>query len=291
VLGLWAAICWELFGRPVPVAVVEAGPGRGTLAADALRAIGRAAPGFAAALELHLIETSVRLRALQAQYLPRAIWHDRLATVEQGPFVLIANEFLDALPIRQFVRRPDGWCERHVGPDGPLEQPALAAAIAADWSDDPPGTVREIAPDARSFVEQIAARCLRHPAVALLIDYGPLESGPGDSLQAIADGRPADPFVAPGSRDLTAHVDFASLAATAREAGAAVHGPIPQGMFLARLGLPQRINRLSRSLPAAEAAAMMARGRRLIEPDTMGRMFKAMAISSADMPSCPGFDS
>jgi SAM-dependent MidA family methyltransferase len=120
-LGLWAAVTWDLLGRPAPVLLVEAGPGRGTLMADALRAVTQAAPEFRAALSLHLIETSPRLRALQAERLPGATWHDRLDTIPQAPLLLLANEFLDALPIRQFVRRGDTWTERHVGPDGFVE--------------------------------------------------------------------------------------------------------------------------------------------------------------------------
>ena len=141
-LGLWAAVTWDLLGRPSPVLLVEAGPGRGTLMADALRAIAQVAPAFRAALSLHLIETSPRLRALQAARLPDAAWHESLATVPQKPLLLLANEFLDALPIRQFVRRGHGWVERFVGPEGFVETGFVEAGFvektAGEEGDSPP---------------------------------------------------------------------------------------------------------------------------------------------------------
>jgi NADH dehydrogenase [ubiquinone] 1 alpha subcomplex assembly factor 7 len=298
VLGLWAAVSWQAIGAPDPVLLVEAGPGRGTLMADALRAIGRAAPAFRAALRVHLIETSPRLRQAQRRLVPDAIWHDGLDSVPQGPLILLANEFLDALPIRQFVRRDTGWLERFVmngafvevaPPTGPLplvagELPVLPAAAV------PPGGVVEISEPARAFVAAVARRLAAAPGVALFLDYGPAESMPGESLQALRDGRSAKPLDAPGTADLTAHVDFASLARIARTAGATPHGPLPQGVFLTRLGLMQRTGILARSQPPARASALIESSRRLIEPDRMGRLFKAMAICSPGAPTPPGFD-
>jgi NADH dehydrogenase [ubiquinone] 1 alpha subcomplex assembly factor 7 len=291
VLGLWAAVCWEMMGQPRPVLLIEAGPGRGTLMTDALRAIRRAAPAFGSAIDLRLIEASPRLRGVQAERLPQARWHDTIEQVPEAPFLLLANEFLDALPIRQFVRRGSEWLERYVEPKGVTDRPAGPAEVPDAWRADPDGTVRETCPAARRFVAALAARSVRHGGFALLIDHGPARSAPGDSLQAIADGRPADPFASPGSRDLTAHVDFAALAEVARAHGAGVFGPIPQGIFLARLGLPQRAHALARSLSPVRAAAMMEGVRRLTEPDQMGRLFKAMAVSHPAMASCPGFES
>lgn len=337
-LGLWAAVAWEKLGSPRPVLLAEAGPGRGTLMADALRAVGKAAPAFRDALSVHLIETSPRLRALQAERLPGATWHEDLSALPDAPLLLLANEFLDALPIRQFVRRGTVWQEKYAMPgrgeidpgvraapgaaihDLPASNamnswgagpgPAMTRGVAGQrsgegeafcWRDAEPGSLRRLPPEAdehatlelceaaRAFLADLAARLARHPGAMLFLDYGPEHSTPGDSLQAIAGGRPADPFSPPGTADLTAHVDFAALADVARSAGAAVHGPIPQGIFLARLGLFQRTDRLARGQPPARAAALIDAAQRLAEPHRMGRLFKAMAISRADCGVLPGF--
>ena len=280
VLGAWAAVTWEAMGRPDPVMLVEAGPGRGTLMADALRAVATVAPAFRAALRLHLVETSARLRAIQAAVLPEAAWHDRVEDVPPGPTILLANEWLDALPVRQFVRRGEGWTERHV------EDGAFVEALCADMARDVPDG---------SIVEQRDPLLARHlggrlrsaPGAALFLDYGPMRSGPGDSLQALRDGRPADPLVEPGQADLTAHVDFSAFA---RDAGLPFHGPVPQGQFLARLGLFARIHRLAQTVPPREGLRLTEAGRRLAEPDRMGALFKALALTSPGLPVPAGFE-
>jgi len=287
VLGLWSAVTWTMLGRPDPVSLIEAGPGRGTLMADALRAIGRAMPDFAASLRVHLIETSPRLRDAQARVIPNATWHDSLDSVPDGPFILLANEFLDALPIRQFVRRGDGWAERWVGGGAWVEKGWDGVAWPAAVPD---GTIIERGDVALGFVGQVAQRLALSPGAALFLDYGPEHSAPGDSLQALRGGAPADPLSDPGSADLTAHVDFAALAAGARADGVRAHGPVPQGMFLARLGLFQRANRLAQGRPPVEASAIMRAARRLGEPDGMGRLFKVLAITRDDLVDPPGFD-
>ena len=299
ILGLWAAVVWEQIGCPDPVLLVEAGPGRGTLMVDALRAIRRVAPGFAATLRVHLIETSPRLRAAQAEKLPAATWHERLETVPEMPFVLLANEFLDALPIRQFVRRDEGWAERFVEEGrfverylGPLP-PALVrfAAQARKGTGRPEaGAIVEHGEAASAFAEAIARRLSACPGAALLLDYGPEHRAAGESLQALRDGKPADPLSDPGSADLTAHVDFAACAEQARKAGAITYGPLPQGIFLTRLGLFQRTDKLARSQPPARASALIEAARRLVEPDRMGRLFKALAICRTGTPTPPGFE-
>ncbi|MCA7119315.1 MAG: SAM-dependent methyltransferase [Acidibrevibacterium sp.] len=291
-LGLWAAETWRLLGRPDPVLLAEAGPGRGTLMADAQRAIAAVTPDFAAALRLHLIETSPRLRALQAAKLPGATWHETFATLPPGPLILLANEFLDALPIRQFVRRGGGWAERHVAGAAFVEiacpdPPALLSDIA------PPalaeGAVMEVAEAARGWVTALSARIAADGGAALLIDYGPAQAAAGDSLQALRHGRPAPPLASPGEADLTAHVAFAPLADAARAQGTAVFGPLAQGVFLARLGLFARSGQLARNLPPKQAAAVIAAAQRLAEPDRMGLLFKALAIMHAAAPPPPGF--
>lgn len=280
-LGLWAAVVWQSMGAPDPVILAELGPGRGTLMADALRASGRTVPGFAAARRVHLVETSPALRAAQAMRIADATWHDDMAALPPGPLLLLANEFLDALPIRQFVRRGAAWAERFVQDGRFVEVPAEAPGRDGD--------VVEICEPARALVAALAGRIGRDGGAALFIDYGPAESAPGDSLQALRNGRPADPLAEPGSADLTAHVDFQALAAVAAAAGAAVHGPIAQGAFLTRLGLVQRTGMLARTLPVARASAMMQTAHRLIEPDRMGRLFKAVAICHPGLPPPPGF--
>ncbi len=286
VLGLWAAVTWTQMGRPDPVILAEAGPGRGTLMRDALRAIGKAAPDFRAALALHLIETSPRLRAVQAAAVHGATWHDSLASLPDSPLILLANEFLDALPVRQFVRRGTGWTERHVGAGRVLECPAPPPA----GRDAAEGDVIEVCESALAFGAAVGRRFAARPGAALFLDYGPAESTPGDSLQAIRDGRPAAPFAEPGSADLTAHVDFAAFARAARATGACVHGPLPQGVFLTRLGLLQRTDRLACTLPPAGALALIGAARRLIEPDQMGRLFKALALCAPGSGVSAGFE-
>ncbi len=286
-LGLWAAVTWRSLGAPAPVALVELGPGRGTLMADALRAIGRAAPEFRAAAAIHLVETSPKLRAAQRRNVGEAIWHDAPEGIPDGPEIVLGNEFLDALPIRQFVRRGSGWTERYVGPDGFVEEavPEGPDIVAAN------GDVVERREAAEAIAAMFAARFARFPGAALFLDYGPERSAVGDSLQAIAQGRPANPAGEAGAADLTAHVDFARFAEAARANGGQVHGPVPQGMFLARLGLFQRTNQLARSLPPARAAAMMEGARRLAEPNRMGRLFKAIALVSPGSATPAGFES
>lgn len=294
ILGLWAAVSWQLVGSPDPVLLVEAGPGRGTLMADALRAVSKVAPAFHAALRLHLVETSPRLRAEQARRLPDATWHDSLDDVPRGPMLLLANEFLDALPIRQFIRRAGSWVERFVGSEGGVEQ--ATGEGPADWGWDPglaqaaEGTVLELCEPARAFAVALAERFSADPGAALLLDYGPEHSTPGDSLQALAGGKPADPFSPPGTADLTAHVDFAALVREARRHGASTQGPLPQGLFLARLGLFQRTDRLARNQPPARASALIEAARRLAEPDRMGRLFKALVLAHGTCPVLPGFE-
>jgi NADH dehydrogenase [ubiquinone] 1 alpha subcomplex assembly factor 7 len=288
IIGLWAAVTWQLLGKPNPVALVEAGPGRGTLMADAMRAIRQAMPDFATALTVHLIETSPRLRAAQAVKLPAAIWHSDIADVPDQPMILVANEFLDALPIRQFVRRGDGWAERFVAAGQWAEQPVNPADVPAGRAA-AEGAIVEVNEPARDFVASVAARLRHHPGAALFLDYGPEHSAAGESLQALADRRPVNPLSPPGSADLTAHVDFADLAEVARRHGAGVQGPIPQGPFLTALGLFQRTERLARERLPEEKAALVESALRLAEPSAMGHLFKVMAVCSVSCPPLPGF--
>jgi SAM-dependent MidA family methyltransferase len=243
-------------------------------------------PAFAAALRLYLIETSPRLRAIQAARLS-ATWVDRVEDLPDGPLILLANEFLDALPIRQFVRAASGWQERHVADGAFVALPCAAPAHPAA-PDAAAGSVIEIGEAAQSIARTLGRRFAAGPGAALLLDYGPAESAAGDSLQALRDGRPADPLEQAGAADLTAHVDFAALARAAE--GAAAHGPIPQGRLLTRLGLFPRSDRLARGLPPAQAVAVMDAAQRLALPERMGRLFKALALCHPAQATPPGFE-
>jgi SAM-dependent MidA family methyltransferase len=281
-LGAWAASVWAQMGRPDPVLLVEAGPGRGTLMADALRTVSRVAPDFAAALRVHLIETSPRLRAEQAARLPAATWHDRLEDVPAGPAIVLANEFLDALPIRQFERTAGAWSERYVA-GGTFVQ----LSCPSDAGDAPEGAVLEIGEAARDWVACLAARLVRDGGAALIVDYGFAGPQYGDTLQALRGGRPVSPLVEAGTADLTAHVDFGALATTARALGATVCGPVGQGDFLRALGLQARVDRLA-ALNPARAAGLVAGANRLAAPAQMGRLFKVLAVTALRDPP-PGF--
>ncbi len=266
-LGAWAKTVWTMLGAPENIILAEAGPGRGTLMADALRVWN---PG-----RVHLIETSPRLRAEQAARLPGAIWHDSLATLPDGPVILIANEFLDALPVRQFIRREAGWMERWVDNGAYVERPA-----GRDLPDDPIGSVRELNEAALNFCETLAAR----RAIALFIDYGPAAGAPGESVQAIRNGVYASPLEAPGMADLTAHVDFGALAARFH-----TQGPVKQNAFLTSLGLFQRTDILSCRHPERAAALRLA-AERLTAPQAMGSLFKALLLCPKGFAPAPGFE-
>ncbi|MBB3898615.1 class I SAM-dependent methyltransferase [Roseococcus suduntuyensis] len=281
-LGLWCAVTWQAMGAPSRVVLAELGPGRGTLMADALRAVREMVPQFAAALDLHLVEASPLLRAEQARRLA-ATWHDDASTLPPGPMILVANEFFDALPIRQFVRRGTAWTERFVAGGAFVEHPA------EDQGEAPEGAVREVCEAGSALTKSLAARLAHEGGAALILDYGPAESGLGDTLQALRDNAPADPLAEPGTVDITAHVDFAGLAAAARDAGAAAHGPIPMGVFLQRLGLMARSAMLARAAPA-QAGAILAAAQRLVAPEGMGRLFKALALAHPALPTPAGFE-
>ena len=282
-LGAWAAVTWQSIGSPDPVLLVEAGPGRGTLMADLLR-VGRVAPAFLAAARVHFIETSPHLRAAQAVMVPGAVPHGSLSDVPGGPMILLANEFLDALPVRQFEHRGGVWLERHVDAGRFV---ALPANDAPRFGAAQEGEIRETNEAACAWISEAASRVTAYGGAALILDYGSAAGGRRDTLQALRDSRPADPLADPGEADLTAHVDFAALAHAAREAGAAAHGPVPQGPFLHALGLRIRTERLAASHPE-RAAALRDAADRLANPSRMGALFQALAITKPEQPAPPG---
>jgi SAM-dependent MidA family methyltransferase len=282
-LAAWVAVVWQSLGAPSPVLLVEAGPGRGTLMQDVLRTLARVAPDCRAAARVHMVDNSPRLRAEQARRVPEAIHHAAFDTLPDGPMILLANEFLDALPIRQFVRTPTGWAERHVSDGGFVELPAEAPNRQAE-----PGEVVEIGEAGLAWTAWLAARLVRDGGAALILDYGTARTLPGNSLQALRGGRPADPLSDPGSADLTAHVDFQAVGQAAGAQGAAVWGPVGQGVFLERLGLSARAAQLSHSRPD-QAEALRVAARRLAAPERMGALFKVLCIAHPDCPEPPGF--
>ncbi len=298
-IGLWCADVWTQMGRPDPVLLVELGPGRGTLMADALRALG-VAPDFRRALRLHLVETSPALRALQMKSLGavQPIWHESLDQVPAGPMLLIANEFLDALPIRQFERRAGAWRERRVGlaPDGARlafvldsAPSASAALIPAPLASAPEGSLIEVRPAAIRLGTDLARRLAVDGGAALFIDYGHAESACGDTLQAVKAHRYHPVLDEPGSADLTAHVDFQAFAEVARAAGARVCGPVTQGDFLRALGVEVRAQQLlAKAAPPMRDRIETGVGR-LIDADQMGTLFKVTALTHPDLPTPAGF--
>jgi NADH dehydrogenase [ubiquinone] 1 alpha subcomplex assembly factor 7 len=288
-IGLALADCWDRAGRP-EAAYVELGPGRGTLAADALRAMGKARLMPPA----HLIETSPALRAAQHDRLPGATWHDDVAGLpDDGALLIVANEFFDALPIRQLVRGADGWHERLVACQDTLFLPIAGkripdSIIPDHLRDAPPGSIIETAPAAVSIMRELAQRLVAQGGVAIVIDYGYQGPAIGETLQAVHGHAFANPFEVPGERDLTAHVDFATLCAAASAEGAVTYGPADQGMLLGALGIAARTEALAAAAPE-RADALRSASDRLIAPDQMGTLFKAIAVTAPGWPAPAGF--
>jgi SAM-dependent MidA family methyltransferase len=290
-LGLSLAQAWLDQGSPA-FTLAELGPGRGTLMADVLRAT-RGVPGFHAAATVHLVEASATLRAVQRQTLGdhAVIWADSVQDLpEDAPLFLLANEFFDALPIRQFTRQGQGWAETVVGlREGQLtlgrSAPAPLAALAHRLADTKNGDVVELCPAAAPIISAIGARIAHNGGAAIIVDYGDWQSL-GDTFQALKDHRFADPLAAPGEADLTAHVDFAALAAAA--APARTSRMMTQGALLDRLGIDARSTRLAQSLTGARLAAHQKATRRLTDPAEMGSLFKALALYRDTPPA--GFD-
>lgn len=296
-IGIWCVAAYEALGRPPHLSLVELGPGRGTLMADLLRA-GRVDPGFIRAAEVHLVEISPELRRRQATALTglaSPVWHDRIDDLPDGPLLVVANEFFDALPIRQFVRSDRGWRERVVGLDDDNNLVFGLGAAAPDpvllppgASEEPLGSVAEINRPAEAIVATLAHRLVRHGGAALIFDYGHVKSGFGETLQAVRAHHYADPLSEPGESDVTAHVDFERLARAAVAEGAAVLGPATQGDFLLAMGIVSRAGALGAGRSEEEQQNIVAAVERLAGPEEMGTLFKAMAVTHPPM-ELPGF--
>jgi len=290
--GAWAAQVWADAGAPDPFVLAELGPGRGTLMRDALRAAA-GMPGLRAAARLWLVETSPVLRARQAEALAehRPAWAGSVAELPGGPLLVVANEFFDALPVRQFQRLDALWRERFVGlEDG---RPVTVwgrgrgdADLDRRFPQAGDGAVVELSEAGEALAATLGARIARDGIAALVVDYG-TEAGTGDTLQAMRRHAPVDPLAAPGEADLTAHVGFAALREAARPARG--WGPVPQGVFLERLGITSRARALARAGGAA-AEAVAAAHRRLTHPEQMGNLFRVLAFTPDDASPPPGFE-
>jgi NADH dehydrogenase [ubiquinone] 1 alpha subcomplex assembly factor 7 len=301
-IGAWLAERWQAMGSPGRAMLVELGPGRGSLMADALRAT-RRVEGFHAAIELHLVEINDTLRARQRQALQAIApalqphWHAGFADLPDSalPLLLVANEFFDALPIRQLQRTARGWHERLIDVEGgalrfvmaPGPSP-LAALLPGEAIAAPPGTIAELSPASLSLMQALGERTVRCGGAALIVDYG-RSTALGASLQAVADHRRAEPLATPGEADLSALVDFSALRRVALQTGARVAGPVGQGPWLTALGIEHRARALKAGADTATGAAIQAALARLIAPDQMGTLFQVLAVTDGRQSPPAGF--
>ena len=288
-VGLALGQAWLDRGAPAGAILAELGPGRGTLMQDALRALAQV-PGFPAAV--HLVETSRALRAAQTERLGNATWHDRIDELPEAPLFLIANEFFDALPVRQFQRDGIGWRERVVGLEGEVLTLGLGPlssleALEHRLEDTGDGDVVELCPALPAIAEEIARRIAKHGGAALIIDYGDWRSR-GDTFQAICRHETVAPLAAPGTADLTAHVDFEAIA---RATEAVSHTRLTtQGAFLERLGIASRARKLAEGMTGETLDAHLAAHRRLTHPAEMGHLFKVVGLYRPSDPPLPGLE-
>jgi NADH dehydrogenase [ubiquinone] 1 alpha subcomplex assembly factor 7 len=297
IIGLWCADQWQQMGGPDPVQLVELGPGRGTLMADLLRACA-VLPPLAAAIRVHLVETSPALRRRQQDLLRNLhpavtpVWHDTLDTVPPGPLLLVANEFFDALPIRQFQYRAGIWHERCVGLDAEggfaftLGRPATPPVTPPPPAED---AIFETAEPALAIAATIGRRLAASPGAALIIDYGHVRTASGETLQAMRRHRFVPVLDAPGEADLTAHVDFDALGRELTTQGALCWGPVTQERFLTVNGAAQRVAALTRGKPEPAASSIRQAAARLLDSAQMGSLFKVLAATSGDLPAPSGF--
>jgi NADH dehydrogenase [ubiquinone] 1 alpha subcomplex assembly factor 7 len=300
-IGLWMAAMWKRMGEPPNVRIVELGPGRGTMMHDALRAA-KVMPGFREAAVLHLVEISQVLQAQQEKTLEQLpvpmFWHAALREVPKGPAIIVANEFFDALPVNQVVKTERGWHERRVEINavGNLAF-TLAPQPMAQFEQMVPPRLRAAPIDSvfewrtDTVAMEIGRRLSGEGGAALVIDYGHAESAPGETLQAVGHHAYVDPLTAPGSIDLTAHVDFQVLARAVESMGAVSHGPVDQSDFLLRLGIETRAAALKARAHASAAAAIETALARLIGHGRtgMGTLFKAAAYTHPNLGTPPGF--
>ncbi len=281
-IGAWLVDSWMQLGKPAAVKLIELGPGRGTLAADVMRTIS-AWPDCKAAFSLHLVEASPLLRQKQAELLIRhaPTWYETLVEVPEGLCFIIANEFLDALPIEQFIKTSQGWRERGVGfEDGKFVFTLLGSAnVPAEFLDAPESSIFETSTASLAVMAEISNRLAQNGGAALLIDYGHKKRGIGDTLQSLHKHQFSPALAHPGRDDITAHVDFAACADVAAPL-VNVHGPVKQGEFLSRLGIVPRAEALGEKADDDQRRLIEAALRRLVSPSAMGRLFKVLGLTA-----------
>ncbi len=293
-LGAWAAHEWVAMGKPASFQLVELGPGRGVMIVDVLRAAGRE-KGFLDAANIVLLEVSPVLRRAQLDRLPgRKVLHvSDLKEIPEGPALIVGNEFLDCLPVRQFAKSPEGWRERRIGlaPDGDGFRFGLGGVTALPDGArvDANATEFEFASGLETFVAQIAELFQRADGRALMFDYGQATATPGDTLRAFREGEQVDPLEKPGACDITTDVDFGRLQRLAESYGLGCHGPVAQGEFLDRLGAARRFQRLATDNPSMSSALLEAH-HRLTHPSEMGTRFQAICLTPPSSPAPPGFE-
>lgn len=296
-VGLWCADIWRQMGKPEEFILLEMGPGRGTLMQDALRATSRIT-GFHAAMRLHLLESSATLLAQQMEKIGafNPAYIDHVSQIPPLPVIVIANEFFDALPVRQLEKTFTGWCERLVtivngAPSFALSPPddAFKLLIPQNLREALPGTVYEFSPASLNLMRDVAKHIAANGGAALVTDYGYLEPDGKPTLQAVADHAYADVLENSGAADITALVDFGMLHKAAVMQGAAAHGPVTQGDFLLGLGMELRADQLKTHASAEQCTAIDAALRRLTDPAEMGALFKVLAVTSPNLTGLPGF--
>ncbi len=305
-LGAWVIQSWEDIGAPSVVNLIELGPGRGVLMEDMLRTAAKVAPKFLKAVHVYMVETSGRLRYEQTKRMTGSkvpvTWATEMHDIPLAPTIIVANEFFDCLPIRQFVRTASReekcWRERLIGTTGIGDARRLSFELSHQTYASPEGApsgakpedVFETCETAEDIIREMTSRFEQHKGRALIIDYGHGRSGFGDTLQAMRNHHFWPPLETPGKADVTAHVDFAALSRTARQAGAMVHGPILQGQFLAQLGLEQRALALAKHTTSEQQRKEILSGaRRLAHPDEMGTLFKALCVQTEGLGIPAGF--
>ncbi|WP_120498835.1 class I SAM-dependent methyltransferase [Kiloniella sp. EL199] len=298
-IGFWCADTWNNMGGPTEIHLVEMGPGRGTLMSDLMRAAAMV-PGLHSAVKIHLIEVSPKLRKKQKEALSEydVSWYDDLTDLPQGPCIFIANEFFDALPIRQFERSPKGWCERLITLDEDetdlvftLSSPskAIETIIPLELVDSHEGAVVELSSIAANVSAQISHHINNYGGAALFVDYGWATPTAKPSLQAIRSHKKHPVLQEPGTADISAFVDFPTLKKSAQANGVTVYGTITQGDFLRSLGIEQRAEMLRRNADQKQVIDIAAAEHRLTDPSQMGNLFKVMALTKSDQPTPAAF--
>ena len=288
-VGLWVADVWQNMGSPLSFNLIELGPGRGTLMKDVLRSL-KSLKGCLQAARVHLVEMSSVLQVIQVETLKDhpVSWHQTIETLPDGlPNIIIANEFFDALPVRQYIRVKDHWHERTVAldPHGALHMSYAHAPEIIIEKRGEEGDILEVAPQAVSCMATLAERIRDDGGAFLCFDYGYVSGVNGDTVQALKAHQPIDVLACPGQADVTAHVNFSALKVAAQRFGCVVHGPITQGDFLTNLGLNIRAAMLKKRATTEQSYAIDLAVERFLDHNDkgMGQLFKVMVVANPNV--------